>query len=248
MHYQFSSVTQSCLTLCDPMSCSTPGFPVHHQLPKLAQIHIHPVGDAIQPSHPLSSPSPPTFNLSQRQDLFQGVSSSHQVARVLRFQLQHQSFQWIFRTDFFEDWLVWSPCSSKDSQESSPIPQFKSINFWHSAFFMVQLSHPYMITVWIFVGKVMSLLPNTLSRLVIDFLPRSKPLLISWLQSPSAVILEPKKIKSVTVSIVSPSICHEVMGPDVMIFVFWMLSFKLVFHSPLSLSSRGSSVPLCFLP
>ena len=103
------------------------------------------------------------------------------------FQLQHQSFQWIFRTDFLEDWLVWFPCSSKDSQESSPTPQFKSINFWHSAFFMVQLSHPYMITgktialtVWTFVGKIMSLLSNTLSRLVIAFLPRSKPLLISW--------------------------------------------------------------------
>ena len=97
----------------------------------------------------------------------------------------------------------------------------------HSAFFIVQLSHPYMttgktmaLTRWTFVGKVMSLLLNMLSRLVIAFLPRSKHLLISWLQSPSAVILEPKKIKSVTVSIVSPSICHEVMGPDPMIFAF----------------------------
>ena len=91
---------------------------------------------------------------------------------------------------------------------------------------MVELSHPYIttgktiaLTRWTFVGKVMSLLYNKLSRLVIAFLPRSKHLLISWLQSPSAVILEPKKIKSVTVSIVSPSICHEVMGPDAMIFV-----------------------------
>ena len=94
----------------------------------------------------------------------------------------------------------------------------------------------------------MSLLFNMLSRLVITFLPRSKCLLISWLQSPSAVILEPKKIKSVPVSIVSPSICHEVMGPDAMRFVFWILSFSQVFHSPLSLSSRGSSIPLHFLP
>ena len=85
------------------------------------------------------------------------------------------------------------------------------------------------LTRWTFVGKVMSLLFNMLSRLVITFLPRSKRLLISWLQSPSAVILEPKKIKSVTVSIVSPSICHEVMGPDAMILVFWMLSFKTNF-------------------
>ena len=100
-----------------------------------------------------------------------------------------------------------------------------------SAFFIVQLSHPYMttgktiaLTRWMFVGKVMSLLFNMLSRLVIAFLPRSKRLLISWLQSPSAVILEPKKIKSLSVSIVSPSICHEVMGPDAMILVFWVKS------------------------
>ena len=96
---QFSSVTQSCSILCDPMDCSTPGFPVHHQLPKFTQTHVHRVGDAIQPSHPLSSPSPPAFNLSQHQGLFQWVNSSHEVAKVLEFQLQHQSFQWIFRTD-----------------------------------------------------------------------------------------------------------------------------------------------------
>ena len=105
-----------------------------------------------------------------------------------------------------------------------------------SAFFIVQVSHPYMttgktiaLTRWTFVGKVMSLVFNMLSRLVITFLPRSKCLLLSWLQSPSAVILEPKKIKSVTVSTVSPSICYEVMGPDAMILVFWMLSFKPTF-------------------
>ena len=119
-----------------------------------------------------------------------------------------------------------------------------------SAFFIVQLSYPYMtieksvsLTTWTFVGKVMSLLFNMLSRLVIAFLPRRKCLLISYLQSPSAVILEPKKINSVTVSIISPPICHEVMGMDAMIFVFWLLSFKPTF----SLSSTGSSV-LRFLP
>jgi len=124
--------------------------------------------------------------------------------------------------------LVGSPCCPGDSQESSPTPQFKSINSLVLSFlYIVQLSHPYMttgktiaLTRWTFVGKVMSLLFNMLSRLVITFLPRSKHLLISWLQSPSAVILEPKKIKSVTVSIVSPSICHEVMGPDAMVLVF----------------------------
>ena len=97
---QFSSVAQSCPTLCDPMDCSMPGLPVHCQLPELAQTHVHQVGDAIQPSHPLSSPSLPAFNLPQHQGLFKWISSSNQVARVLEFQLQHQSFQWIFRTDF----------------------------------------------------------------------------------------------------------------------------------------------------
>ena len=97
---QFSSVTQPHPTLCNPMDYSTPGFPVHHQLPELTQTHVHRVGDAIQPSHPLSSPSPPAFDLSQYQGLFQWVSSLHQVAKVLEFQLQHQSFQWIFRVDF----------------------------------------------------------------------------------------------------------------------------------------------------
>ena len=96
---QLSSVIQSCSTLCNPMDCSTTGFPVHCQLPELTQTHVHWVSDASQPSHPLSSPSPPAFNLSQHQGLFQWLNSSHQVAKVLEFQLQHQSFQWIFRTD-----------------------------------------------------------------------------------------------------------------------------------------------------
>ena len=120
---------------------------------------------------------------------------------------------------------------------------------------MVQLSHPYMttgktiaLTRWTFVGKVMCLLFNMLSRFVIASLLRSKHLLISWLQSPSLVILEPKKIKSVTVSIVSPSICNEVMGPDTMILVFWMLSFKPAFSFLPFTFIRGSSAPLCFLP
>ena len=97
---QFSSVAQSYLTLCNPKDCSMPGLPVHQQLPEVTQTHAHQVSDAIQPSHPLSSPSPLTFHLSQHQGLFKWVTSSHQVAEVLEFQLQHQSFQWIFRTDF----------------------------------------------------------------------------------------------------------------------------------------------------
>ena len=98
--YQFSSVAQSCPTLCDPMDCSKWGFPIHHQLLKPAQTHVYRVGDTIQPSHPLLSPCPPAFNLSQHQSPFQWVSFSHQVANVLEFQIQHQSFKWIFRTDF----------------------------------------------------------------------------------------------------------------------------------------------------
>ena len=94
-----SSVAQSCPTLCDPMDCSTPGLPVHHQLLEFTQTHVDWVNNAIQPSHPLSSPSP-AFNLSQHQGLFKRVNSSHRVAKVLEFQLQHQSFQWILRTDF----------------------------------------------------------------------------------------------------------------------------------------------------
>ena len=124
-----------------------------------------------------------------------------------------------------------------------------------SAFFIVQFSHPYVttgktiaFTRWTFVGKVMSLLFDMLSRLVITFLPRSKRLLISWLQSPSAVILEPRKIKSDTVSTVSPSISHELMGPDAMIFIFWMLSFKLTFSLSTFTFIKRLFSPLHFLP
>ena len=152
--------------------------------------------------------------------------SSHHVAKVLEFQLQHQSFQRTPRTDLLQNGLVGSPCSPRDSQESSLTPQFKSINFSALSF----LHSPTLTSIhdhWknipltrrTFVGKVMSLLFNMLSRLVITFLLRSKRLLISWLQS-SAVILEPPKINSDTVSTVAPSICQEVMGPDAMIFVF----------------------------
>ena len=233
------------------MNRSTLGLPVHHQLPEFTQTHVHWVSDAIQPSHPLLSPSPAP-NPSQHQSLFQWVNSSHEVAKVLEFQLQHQSLQRNPRADL-QNGLVGSPCSPRDSQESSPTPQFKSINSFALSF----LHSPTLTSIhdyWknhsldyrrIFVGKVMSLLFNMLSRLVITFLPRNKCLLISWLQSPSAVILESKKIKSDTVSTVSPSISHEVMGPDAMIFV---VALSKLFHSPLSLSSRGLLVPLHFLP
>ena len=185
------------------MNRRMPGLPVHHQLLEFTQTHVHGVGDTIQPSHPLSSPSPLALSLSQHQGLFQWISSLHQVAKVLELLLQHQSFQWIFRTDFFRmdrlDLLAVQGTLKSLLQHHSS----KASILHHSAFFMVQLSHAYMttrktiaLTLWTFVGKVMSLLFNMLPRFVIVFLPRSKYRLISWLQSLSAVILEPKKIKS----------------------------------------------------
>ena len=125
---QFSSVTQSCPALCNPMNCSTTGLPVHHQLPEFTQTHVQRVSGVIQPSHPLSFPSPPAPNPSQHPSLFQWVNSLHEVAKVLEFQLQHHSLQRKPRADLLQNGLVGSPCSPRDSQESSPTPQFKSIN------------------------------------------------------------------------------------------------------------------------
>ena len=134
---QFSLITLSYLTLCDSIDCSMPGFPLHHQLQEIAQTHVHWVDDAIQPSHPLSSPSPPAFNLSQHQGLLQRVNSSHQVAKVLEFQLQHQSSQWIFGLISFRmDWLdllaVQGTLKSLLQHHSS-----KASVLWCSAFFIV---------------------------------------------------------------------------------------------------------------
>ena len=133
---QFSSVTQLCPTLWHPMDCSTPGFPVHHQLLELTQTHVHWVGDAIQPSHPLSSPSPPAFNLFWHQGLFQWVRSSHQMTKVLEFQLQHQSLQEYSRLISFRiDWLdllaVRGTLKSLLQHHSS-----KASILWCSAFFV----------------------------------------------------------------------------------------------------------------
>ena len=150
--YQLNSVTQSCPTHCGPMDCSKPGLPVHHQLLELVQTHVHRLSDAIQPSHPLLSASPPAFNLSQHQGLFQWVSSSHQVAKILKFQLQHQSFQWTsglisFRMDLLDLLAVQGTLKSFLHHHSSTT----SI-LWCSAFSTVQLSHPYMTT-----GKTIAL-------------------------------------------------------------------------------------------
>ena len=212
----FNSVTQSCPALCDTMDCSRPGFLIHHQLLEHTQTHVHQVGDAIQPSHPLSSPSLPTFNLSQPQCLFKWFGSLYHVAKVLEFQLQHQFFQWTTRTDFL---AVQGTLKSLLQHHST-----KASILQHSTFLIIRFWHPHMttgktiaLTIWTFVGKVISLFFNMLSMLVITFLPRSKHLSISWLQSPSAVILEPKKIKSLTISTISPSTSREVMGLDAMI-------------------------------
>ena len=166
-----------------------PGFPVHHQAPELAQTQVHQVGDAIQPSHPLSFPSPPTFNLSQHQGLFQWASSSHQVAKVLEFQLQ--SFSPFsehpglisFRIDWLDLFAVQGTLKSLLQHHGS-----KASILQHSAIFIVQLSYPYMITGETialtrlsFVSNLTSLLFNMLSRFVIAFLPRSKCLFISWM-------------------------------------------------------------------
>ena len=230
------SVTKSCLTLCNPMDYSMPRFLVLHYLLEFAQTDVHWFSDAIQPPHPLLPPSPPTLNLSHHQGLFQWVSSLYKVAKLLELRFRHQSFYEYsklisFMTDWFDLLAVQGTLKSLPQHHSSKASILNS-----SAFFMIQLSHLYMtivwtiaLTIWIFVGKVMALLFNILSRFVTVFLPRSKHLFVSLLQSPSAGILEPKKIKSATASIFSPSICHEVMGPDAMILVFWMLSFKPAF-------------------
>ena len=178
----YCSVTQSCPTLCDPMDCSMPGFPVHHQLLDLAQTYVHWVGDVIQPSHPLSAPSPPAFNLAQHQGLFSwkffasggfSISPSNEYSGLISF-----------RMDWSDLLGVQGTLKSLLKHHSS-----KASILRRSVFLTVQLSHPHMtirktiaLTRWTFVGKVMSLLYNMLSRLIIAFLPRGKHLLISWLQ------------------------------------------------------------------
>ena len=197
------------------MDCSMPSLPVYHQLPEFTQAHVHWVGDAIQPSHPLSYPSPPTFHLCSIRVFSNesalrirwptywsfsfSISPSNEYSRLISFKM-----------DWLDLLLFQGTLKSLLQHHSSKVSILP-----RSAFFIVQLSHPYMttgktiaLTRWTFVDKVISLLFNMLSSLVITFLPRSKHLLISWLQSPSAVILEPRKIKSDTVSTAFPFISH----------------------------------------
>ena len=206
--WSVSSVAQSSLTLCDPMNCSTLGLPVHHHLPESTQTHVHWVGNAMQPSHPLLSPSPPALNLSQHR-VFSNVSALRiRWPKYCSFSFNiSPSNERPGLTSFRLDWLdllaVPGPLKSLLQHHSS-----KASILQCSALFIVQLSHPLMTTVktialtrQTFFDKVMSPPHNMLSRLVIIFLPRSDHLLISWLQSPSAVILEPIKI-------VSHCFCH----------------------------------------
>ena len=194
-----STVAQLCLTLCHLMDYRTPGFPVHHQLPELAQTHamesLIPFNHLIlcRPLLLLLSIFPSIMVYPVSQLFASGGKSIGAWASGPVFPMNIK--------DWFPSGLTGSSCSSRDSQESSPTPQFKSFNSSALSFLTVHLSHLYMttgktivLTRWTFVSKVMSLLCNMLSRFVIAFLPRSKCLLISWLQSPSAVILEPKEI------------------------------------------------------
>ena len=206
------------------MNCSTPGLPVHHQLLEFTQTHVQRVGDAIQPSHHLSSPSPPA-DIPPSIRVFSNESAlCMSWPKYCRFSFNispsnEHSGLISFKMDWLDLLAVQGTLKSLLQHHRSKVTILQC-----SAFFIIQLSHPYIttrktiaFTRQTFVGKVISVYFNMLSRLVITFLPRSKRLLISWLQSPSAVVLEPPKIKSATVS---TSICHEVMGPDAMIFVF----------------------------
>ena len=202
------------------MNLSTPGLPVHHQCPECTQTHVHRVSDTIQPSHPLSSLLLPPILPSTR--VFSNESTLHmRWPKYWSFSFSIIPSKEIprlisFRMGWLDLLAVQGTLKSLFQHHNSKVSILQP-----SAFFTVQLSHPYTttgktiaLTSRTFVGKVMSLLLNMLSRLVITFLPRSKYLLISWLQSPSVVILEPRKIKSDTVCTVSPSISLEVVGPD----------------------------------
>ena len=226
-----------------------PGFPICHQHLELAQTHVHLL---VMPSNHLILCCPLILlsSIFPRIRVFSKESVLHiRWPKYCSFSFNiSPSNEYSGLISFRMDWLdllaVQGTLKSLFQHHSS-----KASILWQSALFIAQISHLYMttgktiaLTRWTFVGKVTFLLFTMVSRLVIAFIPRSKHLLNSWLHSPSAVILEPKKIKSVIVSTVSPSICHEVMGPDAIIFIFGMLSFKLTFYSPLSLPSRSSLI------
>ena len=223
--------------------------------PGFAQIDVHGVGDAIYLHHHISSvtlffclqsfPASGSFPKSV-------ICITWPKYCGFSFSISHSSeYSGLFSSRIgCVDFLAVQGTLKSLLQHHS----LKASILWHSAFFMIQFSHLYMttgkaiaLTIWIFFGKVMSLHFNMLSKFVLAFLLRSKYLLIPWFQSPSTVILEPKKIKSVTASTFSPSSCHDVMEPNTTIFFFWMLILSQLFHPPLSPSSRCSLVPVHFL-
>ena len=260
--FSFSSVTQSCPTPCDPMNCSMPGLPVHHQLPEFTQTHIH---ELLMPSSHLIlcrplfllPPIPPSIRIFSSESVLRirwpefwsfsfSISPSNEHSGLISF-----------RMDWLDLFAVQGTLKSLLQHHSS-----KASILWHSTFFIVQLSHPCIttgktiaLTRWTLVGKVMSLLFNMLSRFVITFLPSNNS--FNFMAAVTICsILEPPKIKSVTVS---PSICHEVIGLDAMVLVFWMLSFKptfslssftfikRLFSSSLLSAISGLAVPMCLL-
>ena len=231
-------MTQLCPPLCDPTDCSMVGLPVPYHLPEFEEFHVHFIGDTIQPSHRLTPSS--ALNFSQHQGL------SNELFVRIRWP-KYWSFSFNISPSSEYSGLIslkidWFDLLAVQRTFRSLLQHYslKALVLWCSAFFMVQLSQPYVttgktigLTIWTFVGRIISLLFNTLPRFVIAFLPRSNYLLTLWLQSLSVVILEPKKRNFITLPTFSPSICHAVMGPDLVILVFFIFS-----HKPaLSLSS-----------
>ena len=216
------------------MDCSMPGFPVHHQLLELTRTHVHQVSDAIQPSHPLSSPSPHTFNLSQHHGLFKWVSSSHKVAKVLEFQLHHQSFQWNTQGWSPLGWTGWISLQYKRLSRVFFNTTIQKHQFFSAQFFfIVQISHPYMttgknidLTRQTFVGKVMSLLFNMLSRVGQSFSSKEQ---VSFNFKAAVTICSDFGAPQNKISHCFhcfPILSYEVMGLDAMIFVSecWIFS------------------------
>ena len=235
-HVKLVQFSHSVMSLCDPMDCIMPGLPVHYWLPVFTQIQSI---ESVMPSNHLVLCHPllllpsifPSIRVFSNESVFHIRWPKYWSFSFIISPSSEYSGLVSFRMNWLDHLAVQGTLKSLLQHHS-----LKASILRCSAFFTVQLSHPYMTTGktialsrWTFVGKVTSLLFTMLSRLVITFLSRSKHLLISWLQSPSEVILEPPKIKYATVSTVSPSIYHEVMGPDAMILVFWMLSFKPTF-------------------
>ena len=243
---------QLCPTLCDPMDCSTPGLPVPHHVPELAQVHVHCIGDAVRPSHPLTPSSPSALNLSQHQGLFQWIVCSHQMTKILELQAQHQTLQWIFRVDLPQDWLVWSPCCPSDFQV------FSSTTFRrHQLLGVLPSVAPSLTTVgdhckdhgldntdlcW---QSNVCAFQHCLGLSLLS----CHEAMVFWFHGYSHHLQWFWSLKggNLTTSTFCPSICHAVMKPEAMIlgFFYYLVVTQLFPPSP---TSRDSLVSLCFLP